>query len=259
MVTRTSLAAPERIPTLPRIPAGLPLQALELLPTTRCNAGLTECWQPGEADAQQRLESFCADAVMRYRNQRDYPASPATSKLSPHLHFGEISPLACVTAIARRLAMDASPGLSRNVEGFIRELGWREFAYHLLYHCPHTPQVPLQTKFEALPWRTPGGYAYKLRAWQRGCTGIPSSTPARTLACGFSTAKLSTADRRSQALPPTSARGLPSASPIGTRPGAKRLTCTASGGLCQSVHDDVRTCKNSHDHRPLPEHTTGCG
>jgi len=88
-----------------------------------------------------------------------------TSRLSPHLHFGEISPRKIWSALQRRRAESAEA-----VDFYLKELGWREFAYHLLFHFPQTPNKPLRADLAAFPWRTD---ASLLKNWQRGITGYP--------------------------------------------------------------------------------------
>ncbi len=151
----------------------LPLSALALLPEIDWADGLRQNWTPGERGAHNGLEAFCEDAVARYRQRRDLPAAPATSKLSPHLHFGEISPLQVAARLERQLTKHHDAGLSANAEWYVRELGWREFSHHLLYHFPQTQDQPLYEKFANFPWRKPDDYAEDLKAWQRGRTGIP--------------------------------------------------------------------------------------
>jgi deoxyribodipyrimidine photo-lyase len=138
------------------------LDALGLLPTIPWDASFHDHWRPGEAGAQERLDSFLSEAVTGYHTQRDRPDCDGTSRLSPHLHFGEISPRQVWHALGRRT--------SRGAETFRTELGWREFAHHVLYHFPHTPEAPLRTQFERFPWDS---NPRLLRAWQRGRTGYP--------------------------------------------------------------------------------------
>jgi deoxyribodipyrimidine photo-lyase len=176
---RVAQAAPQREPLPeapprplpPRFPAGLEPGALELLPKKSWDQGFYRIWPPGEAGAWAGLERFCADAVAHYGGRRDFPGDAGTSRLSPHLHFGEIGPLQ-IAARLRRLAQE-SRGSTAGAELFWRQLGWREFAHHLLHHFPHTPGQPLEPRFGALAWRPAPDYAADLRAWQRGRTGIP--------------------------------------------------------------------------------------
>ena len=158
--------APERIAP-GRAPAGVPLAALGLLPRKGWDAGLAARWTPGESGALARLDAFLETDVGGYAERRDRPDLAATSRLSPHLHFGELSPRQAFAA-AMRGAGDAAA--SRGTESFLRELGWREFAHHLLYAFPHTAAAPMDPRFAAFEWRTDGDL---LRAWQRGATGVP--------------------------------------------------------------------------------------
>jgi deoxyribodipyrimidine photo-lyase len=109
------------------------------------------------------LASFI-DRVADYSAGRHRPAEGSTSRLSPHLHFGEIGPVQVLAALQE------SPVLRDRAEAFVRELGWREFANHLLYHFPHTADEPLDERFQFYPWQSS---PEQLRAWQRGRTGIP--------------------------------------------------------------------------------------
>jgi deoxyribodipyrimidine photo-lyase len=140
----------------------LALDALALEPAVDWPKGFPSAWQPGEAGAHTMLRKFLDDAIEKYPEQRDYPAISGTSRLSPHLHFGEISPRQVWAACSRHRSAAS--------KAFLRQLGWREFAHHLLYHFPHTAQKPLRPQFERFRWRDD---PQKLRAWQRGRTGYP--------------------------------------------------------------------------------------
>ena len=123
---------------------------------------LAACWQPGEAAAQKRLSQFIDEALTRYPAARDLPADPATSKLSPYLHFGEIGPRQILAELSD-LPLE---------HRFITELGWREFAHHLLHHYPHTPSQEFNPRFAEFPWRDADEAHADLARWQRGETGI---------------------------------------------------------------------------------------
>jgi deoxyribodipyrimidine photo-lyase len=160
-------------PTPSRWPVALELAALGLLPTIPWDAGFSKMWTPGEAGAQARLKRFLrGEAVHGYDTQRNIPAVDGTSGLSPHLHWGEIGPrqiAAAVRALGKAAGTDPA---SNGARVFLSEVGWREFAHHLLFHFEHTPAKPLRADFERFPWADdPGGK--KLRAWQRGLTGYP--------------------------------------------------------------------------------------
>ncbi|MBB6085824.1 deoxyribodipyrimidine photo-lyase [Wenzhouxiangella marina] len=157
------LAGPSRWPT------GCSLDALELTPKLDWADGFSDRWTPGELAARRRLDRFVEEAVADYSEQRDRPDRHGTSRLSPHLHFGEISP----AQIA--LALEASgelPGGQGRLS-YLREIAWREFSTYLLYHYPHLPDQPLKDQFGDFPWRSPSEYRADLEAWQQGRTGIP--------------------------------------------------------------------------------------
>jgi deoxyribodipyrimidine photo-lyase len=144
------------------------LADLDLLPRSPDWAGgLRAAWEPGEAAARDRLTAFLDGAAARYRGERDRPGVAGTSRLSPHLHFGEIGPRTVwhATRTAMAAGLPEAEGL-----GFLRELGWREFSAHLLWQFPTLPEEPLRAEFAAFPW---SGDAGLLRAWQRGRTGYP--------------------------------------------------------------------------------------
>ncbi|MGD9785952.1 MAG: deoxyribodipyrimidine photo-lyase [Hyphomicrobiaceae bacterium] len=130
--------------------------------------GFPERFTPGEVSARQRLEDFLADTAARYADDRNRPDLPGTSRLSPHLAHGEISP----RAIWLRASApgEGDTGGDRGRETFLKELVWREFSSHLLFHFPTLPSDPFRPEFAAFPWRSDGA---GLNAWQRGRTGFP--------------------------------------------------------------------------------------
>lgn len=170
---RAPRPAPAVIAGPDRPPVSLELKKLHLLPRITWDGGLHERWSPGESGARERLQCFVEHGAGRYREQRDFPMQDGTSGLSPALHFGEISPLQLVARVEQLKAGPAPAGVVANAEWFVRELGWREFAHHLLFHFPRTPEVALNQKFDAFPWRPLREYAADLAAWQRGRTGVP--------------------------------------------------------------------------------------
>lgn len=131
-------------------------------------SGLRETWTPGEAAAQERLKDFLDNDIGAYASLRDRPDRDATSRLSPHLRFGEISPRQVWHAA--NFAAARKPAVSQGVGKFLSELGWREFSRHLLFDHPQLNERNLQSSFDAFPWRRD---AKALRAWQRGLTGYP--------------------------------------------------------------------------------------
>jgi deoxyribodipyrimidine photo-lyase len=152
------------------IPGALSLDALQLLPRKPDWAGgLRESWSPGEAGARALLDDFLASGLKGYAANRDRPDLPSTSRLSPHLCFGEISPVGIVDAVALASA-HRSDISAKDAEKFRAELGWREFSYHLLGQFPELAVRNFQASFDRFPWRSD---AAALTAWQRGRTGYP--------------------------------------------------------------------------------------
>jgi len=125
-------------------------------------------WQIGEAAAFAKLRAFLDGPLGDYPEGRDFPARDVTSRLSPHLAFGEISPRQLWHAA--QVQNQRAPATAGPVEKFLKELTWRDFNYHQLYHRPNIAREPMQARFAGLPWRDPGD---ALSAWQKGQTGIP--------------------------------------------------------------------------------------
>ena len=168
-------SAPERIASVALSSSKLPasnaivsnrLEEWALLPKhPNWAADWRAAWTPGEAGAHLRLRQFLDDGLAEYKEQRDIPGQEGTSKLSPHLAFGEISPAQVWHAATAALHAGAKGG-----ERFLSELLWREFCHHLLWNHPDLPEQPLRPAFVRMPWRDdPAGLA----AWQQGRTGIP--------------------------------------------------------------------------------------
>lgn len=147
------------------------MESLGLLPHISWDSGMQDAWQPGEASARKQLQRFCDNALLDYKEARDHPDVAGTSRLSPHLHFGEIGPRRVVAEVQRSAAQNPASGWIGAAEGFIRQIYWREFGHHLLYHFPESVEKPIDERFQAFPWGT--DYQKALRAWQKGRTGIP--------------------------------------------------------------------------------------
>lgn len=157
--------APDHIPA-PRPPRSDYLDTWGLLPSAPdWSQGLRTTWQPGLTAAQCRLAAFTGDAVDSYAARRNLPGQPGTSMVSPHLHWGELSPAEVWHAAER-----ASVRRGQDLDTFLGELLWREFAAYLLWHNPHLPEQPLRPRFAAI-W--PEDRPAARRAWERGRTGIP--------------------------------------------------------------------------------------
>lgn len=141
----------------------------QLLPTSPDWAReFSQFWLPGESGALKNLERFIEEDLQGYKEDRNIPAIAATSHLSPHLHFGEISPWQIWRAIAE-VKKDPLANLA-SIEHFLSELGWREFSQYLLFHFPKLPSNNFKPQFDAFPWSE---NADLLKSWQRGLTGYP--------------------------------------------------------------------------------------
>jgi len=140
-----------------RWPTSVALDSLNLQPEKKWDEGFYSAWDPTMAGAGRRLKKFSMEALARYAVERDWPARDGSSRMSPYLHFGQISP---------RQAWVAGASSSK----FQAELGWREFAHYLLCHFPQLPEKPLRAEFARFPWVK---NKKLLRAWQMGQTGYP--------------------------------------------------------------------------------------
>ncbi len=167
--------APARIVPLP-LPAGLSAMAaspedLALEPTTPDWAGgLREAWTPGEAGAATALTDFLCGPLDGYGEGRNRPDYVSTSRLSPHLRFGEIGPRQIWHATRSAVESGEAKASTSDAEKFLSEIGWREFSYHLLFYNPELATRNFNARFDAFPWRRDEA---ALKAWQRGATGYP--------------------------------------------------------------------------------------
>ena len=182
---RSCLAEPEPRHPLPVVEGleahtGVTSDTLDdwtLLPTTPDWAGgLREAWTPGEKSALERLRHFLRTELSSYVAEQDLPAQDATSGLSPYLRWGEVSPFQVwhetrdyVKSLDRRTAEGAQA--ADGAGAFLRQLVWREFSYHLLFHWPSITHANMRPAFDEFPWHeaTPE----IMQAWQQGRTGIP--------------------------------------------------------------------------------------
>jgi len=160
-------AAPRKIPTAASV-TSTPLAELNLLPRISWDGGLAAAWAPGEAAALQLLKQFSEQRIEDYADDRNRPDVVGTSRLSPHLHFGEIGPRQVVATVLQLAASAARE--QRGADTYVKEIGWREFAHHLLYHFPHTAAEPMDPRFNRFAWSNDRS---ALEAWQCARTGIP--------------------------------------------------------------------------------------
>lgn len=160
---RQPINKPRHLDLITKKPNSLSLKDLNLLPKIRWDKQLEPHWNIGEDGAKKRLKNFLNSGLDNYKVGRDFPAENHNSHLSPHLHWGEISPNQVWYASAKH-------GSGKDLEHFHSELAWREFSYSLLYHFPDLPRKNLQTKFDEFPWSSNKNH---LEKWQKGQTGYP--------------------------------------------------------------------------------------
>lgn len=161
---------PRRLPAPNSWPQSLKIVELGLKPKIDWAAGIREAWTPGTKGAHKELTRFLRRAVDDYAEGRDRPDEAGTSRMSPHLHFGEISPRRIWHAVAEHAKKSGSNRDRGAGDPYLRQLVWREFGQHLLYHFQETPDYPLRGEFEKFPWLE---NQRLLRAWQQGQTGYP--------------------------------------------------------------------------------------
>lgn len=162
--------APRRLRAgaVPRSVGAVTLDELGLLPThPDWAAGIRDAWEPGEEAAHAQLERFLSGDLAAYRRDRDVPGVDGTSRLSPRLRWGELSPHQVWHAAGEHRDRSTAEGAST----FLSELGWREFAYHTLFAHPDMATVNIHREYDSFPW--PRLHPSALEAWQKGRTGIP--------------------------------------------------------------------------------------
>ncbi len=161
---RKPLPSPETVQLhSANVQEALSVDELGLLDSRLWSLRISEYWQHGEQAAQNRLYAFLEEGLNDYKEGRNFPALHHTSRLSPHLHFGEISP----NQIWWALSMHEE---TQDTDHFRSELGWREFSYSLLFQNPSLPTKNLNSKFDTFPWLADDK---RLLAWQTGQTGVP--------------------------------------------------------------------------------------
>ncbi len=141
----------------------LQLDELELLPNHDWKNKIESHWNIGESAANERLEEFIDSGISRYKDGRNYPSKSYVSRLSPHIHFGELSP----NQVWYRVR---SLGQNKNIDHFCSELGWREFSHYLIHHFPFMLRKNLNNNFDSFPWDNNEDL---IRSWELGQTGYP--------------------------------------------------------------------------------------
>ena len=162
--------APRKLNAPDKWPKSDKIADLKLLPKIPWDSGFSQVWQPGCHSATRTLMSFLKSSIGDYQKGRDLPSQQGTSRLSPHLHFGEISPRRIWHEIKAVTHHHNAGDVTVGAETYLKEIGWREFAHHLLFHFPHTANEALRDDFSRFPWAHD---AKGLKAWQRGLTGYP--------------------------------------------------------------------------------------
>ena len=166
---RHPLPAPTRIAYADAPKGGLSIEGLKLLPVKpRWDETMVKHWSIGEAGAQKRLKDFLEDGLKGYKEGRNVPSKDNVSRLSPHLHFGEISPN---TAWHAAKEYGIAHNAETDMDTFLSELGWREFSHSLLYYNPAIVWDNLNPRFNDFPWTDRENK--NVNAWQRGMTGYP--------------------------------------------------------------------------------------
>lgn len=165
--------APKVIPPPPRLIKSISLEKLGLLPSLDWHKGFKVHWSPGEQSALKQVRRFFDKSVNAYVEGRDRPDHEETSRLSPHLHFGEISAQQIVRGMQSRLGSDSTSPVDSGPGQYLRQLVWREFAHYLLLHYPDTDQQPFDPRFKNYPWIRGKRAKILLNRWQQGETGIP--------------------------------------------------------------------------------------
>jgi len=159
------VAAPKNLISPSRWVKSTPLADLKLLPSIDWDGGMKSFWEPTVEGARKLFQKLREKKLDQYKEGRDLPAEDGTSKFSPYLHFGQLS--------IRRLWHELYTRPVKKAESktqYLKELVWRDFAYHLIYHFPHTDLQPLREDFKRFPWSSEKKI---LRAWQKGQTGYP--------------------------------------------------------------------------------------
>lgn len=167
MPKRTLLPIPHL--TFASVGTAITVDDLRLLPTKKWDSGLYAAWpDPTERGAHKRLNEFLSKRVGKYKAGRDIPSLSATSRLSPYLRFGQISPITLWHKVQKHIAANGRE--RESAEHFLSELCWREFSYHLLFSNPYLATKPLREEFAHFPWKKNEHY---FDAWTKGQTGIP--------------------------------------------------------------------------------------
>lgn len=168
LMPRQPISKPQKLDLMKDKYNKVTIQNLKLLPKVKWYKKLEGLWKIGEKAAYKKLTQFLENGLKNYKENRNYPSKANVSRLSPHLHFGEISPHQIWHSIKMLIAMQSE--IMEDAEFFLSEIAWREFSYYLLYHFPKLPKENFQRKFDGFPWQYNKKY---LKDWQKGQTGYP--------------------------------------------------------------------------------------
>ncbi|QDU34174.1 Deoxyribodipyrimidine photo-lyase [Poriferisphaera corsica] len=158
---------PTSLKPITRWPKSLKINELHLLPEENWSDHWPKIWSPGELQAKKQLNIFIKNAILDYSEKRDFPSVDATSKMSVFLANGDISSKYIWAKVVSKFNKTKQYS---EVEAYLKQLVWREFAYYILWHFPHTLDKPLYDKYSAFPWKQ---NQEELKAWQTGKTGYP--------------------------------------------------------------------------------------
>ncbi|CAN5619876.1 deoxyribodipyrimidine photo-lyase [soil metagenome] len=164
------ISKPTKIESPAQFPHSIKLEDLELEPNIEWAEGIREAWTPGEEGADAQVEKLLVDVLQHYGEGRNRPDRVGVSRISPHLHFGEIGPRQIWHRVKHEVGTKRGAKSKEGAQIYLKEIVWREFAYHLLYHFPHTENLPLDEKFRHFPFKRD---APSLKRWQKGMTGYP--------------------------------------------------------------------------------------
>ena len=165
------LPAPVEINSPAEVPLSDSLEQLCLLPEKNWYQGFHDHWQPGEQGARKKMINLVEQTLSAYKTTHDIPSTAGTSRLSPHLHFGEVSAREVFSICQQSLPVLQFPVDS--MEKFLSELGWRDFGYYLMYHFPDSTVQSLDQRFDHYGWLDESKQPKLLEQWQTGKTGIP--------------------------------------------------------------------------------------
>ncbi len=161
---------PKKLASPSSWPKSLAIDDLNLLPKIKWDTSIKKFWKPTQDQAKKNLKQFSENAVENYIEDRDQPALRGGSCLSPYLAFGQISPRVIYHHLQNQYKKSRNQSHRNNVEAFLRQLVWREFAYNILIHFPNTTDKSLDQRFDQIKWKTNKKH---LMAWQKGLTGYP--------------------------------------------------------------------------------------